>query len=203
MKPEDIFITEEDIQEAKDKAFPIPAGGRCLECACGAGGFERGARWAISEMKGRVLNPNLENNSTKEYKHIRINLPWIEVEDKYEEPTGTYIININDISSVYDREGTVYTTGVRTKHGECITNISKESLSELKDFLLSHKIDSGESSLDSLCFGMLDKFIDDLCNNNGYGPIPVMNYLTETLNYTKTEADDIVKLLRKHLKTKV
>lgn len=200
MKQEDTFITENDIQEAKDKEFPVPDDGRSLECACGAGGFELGARWAVSEMKSRLLNPKFSEEKTKEHSHIKINLPWIEVEDRYKNPTGTRVININDISSVYDRSDTLYRTGVITKFGHCIENISDESLSELKDFLMS-KSDSSASSLDTLCFGILDKIMDDMCDD--YGPIPVMNYLTETLNYSREEAETIVGLLRKHLKTKV
>ena len=37
---------EELIQEAKDKTFPIPKGGRSYESAWAAGGFEMGAHWA-------------------------------------------------------------------------------------------------------------------------------------------------------------
>lgn len=37
---------EEQIQEAKDKAFPIPKEGRSYESAWAAGGFEMGVHWA-------------------------------------------------------------------------------------------------------------------------------------------------------------
>lgn len=37
---------EEQIQEAKDKAFPTPKEGRSYESAWAAGGFEMGVHWA-------------------------------------------------------------------------------------------------------------------------------------------------------------
>ena len=45
---------EEQIQEAKDKAFPTPKEGRSYESAWAAGGFEMGAHWADE-------HPNLES----------------------------------------------------------------------------------------------------------------------------------------------
>ena len=45
---------EEQIQEAKDKTFPIPKEGRSYESAWAAGGFEMGAHWADE-------HPNLES----------------------------------------------------------------------------------------------------------------------------------------------
>lgn len=45
---------EEQIQEAKDKAFPIPKEGRSYESAWAAGGFEMGTHWADE-------HPNLES----------------------------------------------------------------------------------------------------------------------------------------------
>ena len=58
---------EEQIQEAKDKAFPIPQKGRSYESAWAAGGFEMGAHWADE-------NPNLESlwhNASEEPKNDR------------------------------------------------------------------------------------------------------------------------------------
>lgn len=42
---------EEEIQIAKEKAFPITDNGRELECSCGASGFEMGVRWADAHPK--------------------------------------------------------------------------------------------------------------------------------------------------------
>lgn len=37
---------EEEIKKAKNRLFPIPENGRCLESSCFASGFEKGAKWA-------------------------------------------------------------------------------------------------------------------------------------------------------------
>lgn len=74
---------EEQIQKAKNEAFPIPEnGGRCLECACGAGGFEWGAWWAdehpYKEDKMRYcieyINPRflLLDNGKLNVRHLRV-----------------------------------------------------------------------------------------------------------------------------------
>lgn len=66
---------------------------------------------------------------------FKLNALWVEVEDLYD-PIGTYIINFEDISAVYDRETGYYKRGIRLKDGNWLENISIDSLRELKEYLM-------------------------------------------------------------------
>ena len=82
---------EEEIQKAKDDAFPIPlGGGREYGCACGAAGFELGAHWAdkhpIDNDRLRCcieyVNPRFPflDNEVLNIRHLRIPDPhWAEM----------------------------------------------------------------------------------------------------------------------------
>jgi len=56
------MVTEEKIQQEKDRQFPIPEEGRCLECACGAAGFEMGARWAVEQMMREAVEVKVKKS---------------------------------------------------------------------------------------------------------------------------------------------
>lgn len=67
-------------------------------------------------------------------KHIKINNPWIEVEDRSE---GSLVISLEDISAVYDNDNGWYKYGIRFKDGSWLDNVSVESLKELKTYLMT------------------------------------------------------------------
>ena len=73
-------------------------------------------------------------------KHIKIsfklNTLWIEVEDRYTDPIGTSVINLEDIAAVYDRDTGYFKCGIRLKDGSWWENVSTESLKELKEYLM-------------------------------------------------------------------
>ena len=66
-------------------------------------------------------------------KHLKINYPWIEVEDRSE---GSLVISLEDISAVYDNDNGWYKYGIRFKDGSWLDNVSVESLKELKEYLM-------------------------------------------------------------------
>lgn len=73
---------EEEIQKAKNEAFPIPEDGREYGCACGAAGFELGAHWAdnhpINNDRLRYcieyINPKFPflDNGELNIRHLRV-----------------------------------------------------------------------------------------------------------------------------------
>ncbi len=67
-------------------------------------------------------------------KHLKINYPWIEVEDR---SGGSLVISLEDISAVYDNNNGWYKYGIRFKDGSWLDNVSVESLKELKMYLMS------------------------------------------------------------------
>lgn len=66
--------------------------------------------------------------------HLKINYPWIEVEDRSE---GSLVISLEDISAVYDNNNGWYKYGIRFKDGTWLDNVSVESLKELKTYLMT------------------------------------------------------------------
>ena len=66
--------------------------------------------------------------------HLKINYPWIEVEDRSE---GSLVISLKDISAVYDNNNGWYKYGIRFKDGSWLDNVSIESLKELKTYLMT------------------------------------------------------------------
>ena len=67
-----------------------------------------------------------------------VNWPWVEVEDKYS-PEGTIVINMDDVSVIWDRNQGRYYYGVRLKSGNWIESISDAGLTELKELVMKIK----------------------------------------------------------------
>lgn len=73
-------------------------------------------------------------------KYIKnVNWPWVEIRDAYE-GDGTIVINMNEVSCVYDKSDTIYKWGVRWKDGSWLDNFSKEALAELKELVMNRKV---------------------------------------------------------------
>ena len=68
--------------------------------------------------------------------HLKINYPWVEVEDRSE---GSLVISLEDVSAVYDNNNGWYKYGIRFKDGSWLDNVSIESLKELKTYLMTKK----------------------------------------------------------------
>ena len=66
--------------------------------------------------------------------HLKINYPWVEVEDRSE---GSLVISLEDVSAVYDNNNGWYKYGIRFKDGSWLDNVSIESLKELKTYLMT------------------------------------------------------------------
>ena len=66
--------------------------------------------------------------------HLKINYPWVEVEDRSE---GSLVISLEDVSAVYDNNNGWYKYGIRFKDGSWLDNVSVESLKELKTYLMT------------------------------------------------------------------
>ena len=67
--------------------------------------------------------------------HLKINYPWVEVEDRSE---GSLVISLEDVSAVYDNNNNGwYKYGIRFKDGSWLDNVSIESLKELKTYLMT------------------------------------------------------------------
>ena len=66
--------------------------------------------------------------------HLKINYPWVEVEDRSE---GSLVISLKDISAVYDNNNGWYKYGIRFKDSSWLDNVSVESLKELKTYLMT------------------------------------------------------------------
>ena len=69
---------------------------------------------------------------------IEVNLPWIEIGDRFV-GDGTCVVNINDISAVYDVPDSFYKYGIRFKDGSWDDKFSTSDLRELKMFLMGKK----------------------------------------------------------------
>ena len=73
-----------------------------------------------------------------EYKYIkRVNWPWVEIVDNYT-PEDTIVININDITAVWNRYNTKYHGGIKFVHGEWSEVLSVNALRELKNLIMEH-----------------------------------------------------------------
>ena len=66
--------------------------------------------------------------------HLKINYPWVEVEDRSE---GSLVISLEDVSAVYDNNNGWYKYGIRFKDSSWLDNVSVESLKELKTYLMT------------------------------------------------------------------
>lgn len=67
-----------------------------------------------------------------------VNWPWVEVEDKYS-PEGTIVINMDDVSVIWDRNQGRYRYGVKLKCGDWVESISDSGLTELKELVMKIK----------------------------------------------------------------
>ena len=65
----------------------------------------------------------------------KINWPWIEIEDVWGD---TVVININEISAVWDNANTIYKHGIRFKDGTWSDIYKIDSLVELKTLLMNY-----------------------------------------------------------------
>lgn len=73
------------------------------------------------------------------YKYIkRVNWPWVEIQDSFEFEDGTVVINVNDITLIWDRAQGKYKYGVMFKHGDWFDHLVDEALAELKDLMITH-----------------------------------------------------------------
>ena len=66
----------------------------------------------------------------------KINWPWVEIEDDFK---TTVVINVNEISAVWDNSSTMYKNGIRWKNGTWNDNFPDESLAELKKLIMNYK----------------------------------------------------------------
>ena len=72
-------------------------------------------------------------------KYIKnVNWPWVEIRDAYE-GDGTIVINMNEVSGVYDKSDNMYKWGVRWKDGSWLDNFSEEALAELKELVMNRR----------------------------------------------------------------
>ena len=67
----------------------------------------------------------------------KINWPWVEVDDGFSEG-GTVTINMDNISTIWPRVNGHYHYGVRYKDGSWFEFLSKESLEELQELVMTH-----------------------------------------------------------------
>lgn len=71
------------------------------------------------------------------YKFIKkVNWPWVEVDDGFS-GSGTVLINMNEVTMIWDRAQGKYKYGVQFKGGNWFDLITEDGLRELKDLLLN------------------------------------------------------------------
>jgi len=80
-------------------------------------------------------------------KYIKsINWPWVEIRDSY---GSTIVININEVTSIWDKPGTMFKYGIRFKDGTWDERLGEGALTELKELVMTRD-NKNEEILDSL-----------------------------------------------------
>ena len=69
----------------------------------------------------------------------KVNWPWVEVEDGFEEEE-TITINMNDVAAIWPRVNGHYHYGVRYRDGGWFEFLSKEALHELQELVANRKV---------------------------------------------------------------